>query len=632
VADPSHKRPDAPIFYSELMRAMENLGLDKASGAQWLGTLNNLRGVKKEEMRWVGLPEWLSKQENPVTKEHILDFLRTNEVRTEELVYEGGLTAEESIEYENLCNQGMVWGFTQEEERRLKQLEAKMSEQRTRYVEYQLPGGENYRELLLMWPDAKESYESLHFDEPNVLVHVRFNERKDAQDKRVLFIEEIQSDWHQAGRMKGYRSELDPIDITGYRALFREQEFENPFPLDGGKHPDIDIVKGWEIFDAQGTLVEWQPEKAWITEREALERYKAAAEQRQASVAVPDAPFRTSWPELALKRMMRWAAEHGFDRIGWTTGAQQVERYGYEAGDRVYRFYDKVLPAVANKYGKRWGVTAGQMSMVTGSRDHRQYEDGFWRAYDYFQSVGNPYGTREDAREFLHEELKREGLGGMVEVHSFDMTPAMRDSVMQGQPLFLAFGNGTPDKTESRDVDALKTLSLGLETWRDQESIELRHREGEIEQPAMAEEKPVTHEQSNRESQEAEKIREGMMAKIAERVEKKMEELRASPMAEWYGKVQDVVSAPLADIRRRVVEEGFYGKTVFDVVHDRQNQNTFWGPQQEKQPVQQPVEDQDAAKSQYDREMADIMKEFYGEDQGRDDDDQDMGHGRGMER
>ena len=122
------------------------------------------------------------------------------------------------------------------------------------------------------------------------------------------------------------------------------------------------------------------------------------------------------------------------------------------------------------------------------------------------------------------------------------------------------------------------------------------------------------------------------MAKIAERVEKKMEELRASPMAEWYGKIQDVVSAPLADIRRRVVEEGFYGKTVFDVVHDRQNQDTFWGPQREKSPVQQPVEDQDAGKSQYDQEMADIMKDFYGKDEGRDDDDQDMGQGRGMER
>ena len=94
------------------------------------------------------------------------------------------------------------------------------------------------------------------------------------------------------------------------------------------------------------------------------------------------------------------------------------------------------------------------------------------------------------------------------------------------------------------------------------------------------------------------------------------------------------MSAPLADIRRRVVEEGFYGKTIFDVVHDRQNQDTFWGPTREKAPVQKPEEDQQAAKSQNEdeNEMADIMKEFYGEDEGRDDDDQDMGHGRGMER
>jgi hypothetical protein len=148
----------------------------------------------------------------------------------------------------------------------------------------------------------------------------------------------------------------------------------------------------------------------------------------------------------------------------------------------------------------------------------------------------------------------------------------------------------------------------------------------------MAEGKPVTHEQSNRESQEAEKIREGMMAKIAERVEKKMEELRASPMAEWYGKIQDVVSAPLADIRRRVVEEGFYGKTVFDVMHDRQNQNTFWGPTREKASDQKPVEDQNVQRSELQKELADIRKEFYGVDEGRDDDDQDMGHGRGMER
>lgn len=45
------------------------------------------------------------------------------------------------------------------------------------------------------------------------------------------------------------------------------------------------------------------------------------------SSAVPDAPFSKSWHELSFKRMLRWAAENGYDRLGWTTGEQQAERY-----------------------------------------------------------------------------------------------------------------------------------------------------------------------------------------------------------------------------------------------------------------------------------------------------------------
>src|SRR5207244_1149347 len=49
-----------------------------------------------------------------------------------------------------------------------------------------------------------EAYRSPHWDEPNVLAHVRFNDRTDAEGKRVLFVEEIQSDWGQEGRRKGF--------------------------------------------------------------------------------------------------------------------------------------------------------------------------------------------------------------------------------------------------------------------------------------------------------------------------------------------------------------------------------------------------------------------------------------------
>ena len=41
--------------------------------------------------------------------------------------------------------------------------------------------------------------------------------------------------------------------------------------------------------------------------------------------AVPDAPFKKTWPELMLKRMIQYAAMHGYDGISWTPGEEQAE-------------------------------------------------------------------------------------------------------------------------------------------------------------------------------------------------------------------------------------------------------------------------------------------------------------------
>jgi hypothetical protein len=36
------------------------------------------------------------------------------------------------------------------------------------------------------------------------------------------------------------------------------------------------------------------------------------------SDGVPAAPFEKNWHELAMKRMLRLAAEEGFDKVAWT--------------------------------------------------------------------------------------------------------------------------------------------------------------------------------------------------------------------------------------------------------------------------------------------------------------------------
>jgi diguanylate cyclase (GGDEF)-like protein len=45
---------------------------------------------------------------------------------------------------------------------------------------------------------------------------------------------------------------------------------------------------------------------------------------------IADAPFSQNWQELAFKRMARWAAENGYDAVGWTTAKQQANRYTHE--------------------------------------------------------------------------------------------------------------------------------------------------------------------------------------------------------------------------------------------------------------------------------------------------------------
>ena len=66
------------------------------------------------------------------------------------------------------------------------------------------------------------AFKSSHWDQPNVLAHIRLNDRTDADGKRVLFVEEIQSDWGQEGKKKGFadkkeqeliRKELEPYGV-----------------------------------------------------------------------------------------------------------------------------------------------------------------------------------------------------------------------------------------------------------------------------------------------------------------------------------------------------------------------------------------------------------------------------------
>ncbi len=65
-----------------------------------------------------------------------------------------------------------------------------------KWERYSLQGNDGYREILIQLDDWHGSYKPRHYRSRNVLVHVRTGIRETDGGRRVLFLDEIQSDWH----------------------------------------------------------------------------------------------------------------------------------------------------------------------------------------------------------------------------------------------------------------------------------------------------------------------------------------------------------------------------------------------------------------------------------------------------
>lgn len=76
---------------------------------------------------------------------------------------------------------------------------------RSQYEYMSLDGGDDYREWLVTLPEYQHSHFNGHFFERNILLHIRSKVRFTQDGRRVLFIEEVQSDWQHASLRYGSR-------------------------------------------------------------------------------------------------------------------------------------------------------------------------------------------------------------------------------------------------------------------------------------------------------------------------------------------------------------------------------------------------------------------------------------------
>jgi hypothetical protein len=198
-----------------------------------------------------------------------------------------------------------------------------------------------------------KAYMSKHYPIPGYIAHMRLDERPDIKGREGLFMQENQSDLHQAGRKYGYIGESS-------KNMPSKSDYEAYDSDLGYRRNDPDLTEN---------------ERAIISRIDAF----ANAEPRgYGQDRVPDAPFRKDWPVQNFKRALVEAVESDKEWIGWTTGAEQVDRYPgiSEDGKRgMTKFYDEMLPSEIGKYMKQYGSPV-EKSAIVNDRWYVVTEDG----------------------------------------------------------------------------------------------------------------------------------------------------------------------------------------------------------------------------------------------------------------
>tara|TARA_B100000575_G_scaffold294634_1_gene312447 strand:+ start:6191 stop:8695 length:2505 start_codon:yes stop_codon:yes gene_type:complete len=380
-------------FYSNVEKTISNFTFKQQPGNQILATLNNTAGIKQSEIQDLGLDTFL--KDNPsVTKEQLDDFIadkslttRVNDTMLEgsgrqqkndidfitrdpednftynvprvlrnaqsyedakNIVRNDEITYAELLDYVAAKNPNSnvtsitdrtIENFLKDEFGIVKSTD---NIKPTKFGDYVTPGGENYKEMLITAPGTPQVFTDHHFRGEvsageNLIAHARFNDRT-IDGNKILFIEEIQSDLHQAGRKLGYRTQKN---LDAYRGRLEQVNERIDFYTDKVKKSGKDL-EGSELDEANELLEERGRLKEFLNNDRKL---------------VADAPFKKNWYELTMKRLIKYAIDNGYDGIAFTTGEMQVLRYpGMQNPEGLKGFYDNTLTKFTTKFGNKYGA------------------------------------------------------------------------------------------------------------------------------------------------------------------------------------------------------------------------------------------------------------------------------------
>ncbi|MDP1771996.1 MAG: LPD38 domain-containing protein, partial [Methylobacter sp.] len=328
-------------FYSALRKAFRDAP-DKIFGNPtqvklWLNSNAAKFDVKKDEIYWSGVNDWLDTLTGKVSKDEVLTFLDQNGVKVEDVALgEGykGLPKEEGDRHNYLINKPSgYWSdeesgyieaepLTESEEKELNELQEKIQKgiaenKKAKHNTSQLtlPGGTDYRELVITILTIEKYNESdeTHFGDVGngrQIAWVRMNSRTDANGNTTQFLEEVQSQRGAKGRREGFSAGKRLTELPSNYKAIKEYDTWNVVDENGDEYAPFSATK----------------ERAII---EALDRINNNFNK------VPPAPFVTdsnnkatnAYISLVMKKAISAAIDAGHDSVSWTTATQQADRY-----------------------------------------------------------------------------------------------------------------------------------------------------------------------------------------------------------------------------------------------------------------------------------------------------------------
>jgi hypothetical protein len=315
---------DKSGLYSKALEVARSMQQKRGTPEQFMAQLKNSKGVKPAEIEAIGMPTG-----DKITRDDFVQHIASKVPKLSTAQYGENPHYLHHGEQQFLRDTWMKEDLSPKDEERRNTLMARRearpnpevnslgNEVEPQYEEYSTPGGDNYRERLIKL-GGDNQYQSSHWDAPNVLAHIRMKDRDAPNGDRLLHVEEIQSDWGQQGREKGFHDPKNPYEV--YRIGTNEVV---------SRHPDYGSM--WDAYRTH-------PESSGMNYGDARER------------KIPAAPYVQNtqhWTDLAMKHIMREAALGDYDGVIFTPGQVHADRYGMEDASGMKGYYDNIVPKSA---------------------------------------------------------------------------------------------------------------------------------------------------------------------------------------------------------------------------------------------------------------------------------------------